>query len=109
MAAVTSPAIAARAGSCTPIHIPLYQKSYEHRIKRHNGVRDWHCLQTPYAAGASSFCNVSYNGYTLGYSASGLGGCAPDSVCRAKRRVFNPSRPTQKEKTSRGETREYSP
>jgi hypothetical protein len=47
MAAITSPAIVARSGSCTPIHIPLYQKSYGYRVKRYNGTRDWHYLQTP--------------------------------------------------------------
>jgi hypothetical protein len=60
-----------------------------------------------YAAGTPPFCNTSNNGNTSSNSASGLGGCAPDSVNRAKRRVFNPSRPTQKEKTSCGETRLY--
>jgi hypothetical protein len=77
MPAITSPSIAARASAITPVHIPLYQKSYAYRVKRYNGARDWHFLQTPYAAGASSFCNVSYNGNTNYYSASSVGGCAP--------------------------------
>jgi hypothetical protein len=77
MAAISSPSIAARCGSFTPIHIPLYQKSYGHRVKRYNGSRDWHFPQTPYATGASSFCHVNNYGYPSYGSASGLGGYAP--------------------------------
>jgi hypothetical protein len=77
MAAITSPAIAARAGSITPIHIPLYQKSYEHRIKRYNGTRDWHYLQTPYSADSASFCCVNSSGFAYSGSAVSAGGCAP--------------------------------
>jgi hypothetical protein len=82
MPAVTSPSIAARCGSITPIHIPLYQKSYGYRVKRYNGTRDSHYLQTPYSGSAASFCNVNSNGYTSSSSASGLGGCAP-AFCAA--------------------------
>jgi hypothetical protein len=107
MASITSPSIAARAGWLTNIHIPIFQKSYEYLIKRYNGVRDWHWLQTPYAAAASSVCHVHGNGHAYYNSAGYAGGCAPDSVSRATLRVFNPTLPTQKEKTSCGETREY--
>jgi hypothetical protein len=77
MPAITSPAIAARAGNITPIHVPLYQKSFIHRVKRYNGVREWYFLQTPYAAAASTFCYVNSYGYAATDTASGVGGCAP--------------------------------
>jgi hypothetical protein len=77
MAAITSPSIAARANGITPVHIPLYQKSYVYRVKRSNGSRQWHWLQTPYAAAASGFCNVSNYGIANYTSASSVGGCAP--------------------------------
>jgi hypothetical protein len=77
MTAITSPSIAARANTITPIHIPLYQKSYDRRVKRYNGARQWHWLQTPYAAGAGSFCLVYSSGSTRYTSAGSAGGCAP--------------------------------
>jgi hypothetical protein len=82
MAAITSPSIAARAGFLTNIHIPIFQKSYEYLIKRYNGARDWHWLQTPHAASAGSFCRVSTNGNTGHESAVLVGGCAP-AFCAA--------------------------
>jgi hypothetical protein len=77
MAAITSPAIAARAGWLTNVHIPIFQKSYEYLIKRYNGARDWYYLQTPSAFSAACFCIVSYNGYTNYGNAGTAGGCAP--------------------------------
>jgi hypothetical protein len=77
MAAISSPSIAARAGAIAPIHIPLYQKSYEYRAKRYNGAREWHFLQTPYAPGTSSFCHGNYSGQAGSSPAGSVGGCAP--------------------------------
>jgi hypothetical protein len=64
-------------GDGQKLHVPLYQKSYAHRIKRHNGSRDWWWLNTPYAGSAAYFCNVSYSGGAGGNNASAVGGCAP--------------------------------
>jgi hypothetical protein len=77
MAAITAPAIAARAGWLTNIHIPIFQKSYEYIIKRYNGARDWYWLQTPSAFSAANFCNVSSYGNTHYGTAGTAGGCAP--------------------------------
>jgi hypothetical protein len=102
MAAITTPAIAARAGWLTNIHIPIFQKSYEYLIKRYNGARDWWYLQTHYAAAASSFCDVHNYGNTSANLAGYVSGCAPDSVRRYTVGRLRPLRPTQKEKTSCG-------
>jgi hypothetical protein len=45
---------------CTPIQMPIYQDSYEYRIKRLNGSRQWWWLSSPTAALASSFCDCRY-------------------------------------------------
>ncbi|MDR0387283.1 MAG: hypothetical protein LBH57_04530, partial [Treponema sp.] len=42
-------------GDGQKLHIPLYQKSYAHRIKRYNGSRDWYFLCTPTAGSAAHF------------------------------------------------------
>jgi hypothetical protein len=34
-------------GDGQKLHIPLYQKSFAHRIKRYNGSRDWYFLNNP--------------------------------------------------------------
>jgi hypothetical protein len=77
MVAITSPTIAARASQITPIHIPLYQKSYVYRVKLYNGSKDNHWLQTPYAAGATYFVCVYNTGMVNGNGASGVCGVAP--------------------------------
>jgi hypothetical protein len=100
MAAITSPSIAVRCGSITPVHIPLYQKSYVYRVKRYNGSRQWHFLQTLYAAGASSFCAVGSNGTTSNYGVGSAGGCAPDSVRHAMCRPLAADVPGTEGKTS---------
>jgi hypothetical protein len=40
----------------TPIQIPIYRDSFEYRVKRLNGSRQWWWLSSPIAALASSFC-----------------------------------------------------
>jgi hypothetical protein len=77
LASDTATGSAARAGSGTPLHLPIFRDGYAHRMKRFNGSRQWWFLSTPYASGASSFCNVNNNGNTNGSSASSVGGCAP--------------------------------
>jgi hypothetical protein len=46
----------------TPIQMPIYQDSYEYRVKRLNGSRHWWWLSSPTAALASSFCLCSAGG-----------------------------------------------
>jgi hypothetical protein len=77
MTALTSPTVAARAGWITPIHFPIFQKSYKYIIKRNNGARDWWFESTPYAAAASNFCDVHYIGNAGDNVASAVGGLAP--------------------------------
>jgi hypothetical protein len=77
MAEITSPSIATRPGGITPVHIPLYQKSYAYRVKRYNGARQWHFLQTPNAATATGFAEVDGWGLAYANSAGGVGGVAP--------------------------------
>jgi hypothetical protein len=84
----------------TPIQIPIYQDSFEYRVKRLNGSRHWWWLSSPTAALASSFCNCDDGGNTHYTRASSLGGVAPDSVRRTRCRRSAPIRPPQKEKTS---------
>jgi hypothetical protein len=62
---------------CTPIQMPIYQDSFEYRIKRFNGSRQWHWLASPTAALASSFCSCHYHGGTYYLAATSLGGVAP--------------------------------
>jgi hypothetical protein len=57
--------------SGTPIQLPIYQRSYEYRIKRWNGNRYYYWLGTPYASNTSDFCGVSTIGSVNGNSASG--------------------------------------
>jgi hypothetical protein len=47
-------------GDGQKLHIPLYRDSYQHRIKRNNGSRDWWWLCTPSAGSAANFCNSYY-------------------------------------------------
>ena len=77
LASDTATSSAARAGSITPLQLPIFRDSYLHRIKRYNGNRQWHWLSTPYSAGSSSFCAVSNSGHTANYSAGSAGGVAP--------------------------------
>ena len=67
----------ANSGDGQKLHIPLYQKSYAHRIKRYNGSRDWRWLNTPSAGSAAHFAYVGTNGHTNANGASAVGGCAP--------------------------------
>jgi hypothetical protein len=62
--------------------IPLYRDSYQYRIKRYNGSRDWWWLNSPYAGSAAAFCLSSGNGNTSRDDASSVGGCAP-AFCAA--------------------------
>ena len=61
----------------TNVQFPIYQKSYEYRIKRKNGSRQWWFLSTPYSGSAASFCAMNTNGNSDNNSASSVGGCAP--------------------------------
>jgi hypothetical protein len=74
---VYDPAGSDRTAYCTPIQIPLYQKSYEYRIKRWNGARDWYFESTPSASSSSSFCVVYTTGSSGNSVASSVGGVAP--------------------------------
>jgi hypothetical protein len=62
---------------CTPIQMPIYQNSFEYRIKRLNGARQWWWLSSPTAALASSFCYCVAGGTTHYLAWSSLGGVAP--------------------------------
>ena len=61
----------------TQIQMPIYAHSYEYRIKRYNGAREWWFLATPYKPNTSHFCYVNHSGYSYNYFASGSGGVAP--------------------------------
>jgi hypothetical protein len=64
-------------GDGQKLHIPLYRDSYQHRIKRNNGSRDWWWLSSPSAAVAASFCYAGNSGTASDITASSVGGCAP--------------------------------
>jgi len=66
-----------RVGNLMPIQIPLYQRSYEYRIKRRNGYRDWYWTQTPSASSAAHFCGCCGGGDADDVSASAACGVAP--------------------------------
>ena len=60
------------------IHFPIYQKSAVFRVKRFNGVRQWHWLGSPRAGAAAHFCLVDGIGITSHHYASiTAGGVAP--------------------------------
>ena len=61
----------------TPIQIPLFQGSYEYRIRRLNGTRRWYWTQTPSAASSSAFALVAGIGNVNFTNAGSVGGCAP--------------------------------
>jgi len=77
MVAITSPAIAARAGWNTNVQFPIYAMCGAHRIKRYNGARQWWFLQTPAAYSSATFAIINGNGNTGSSNASSVGGCAP--------------------------------
>jgi hypothetical protein len=64
-------------GDGQKLHVPLYQKSYAHRIKRHNGSRNLWWLNSPGSDSLFSFCYVRGEGTLSGGSASLAGGCSP--------------------------------
>jgi hypothetical protein len=64
-------------GDGQKLHIPLYRDSYQYRIKRYNGSRDWWWLCSPASGSAASFCYSGSNGVASSYTASSVGGCAP--------------------------------
>ena len=66
-----------RSGYATPVHFPIYQKSYARRIKRWNGSRDWYFEATPYSGSSATFTSVDSYGGSYGNTASAVGGCAP--------------------------------
>jgi len=61
------------------VQFPLYQKSFDHRIKRRNGSRAWWWLQTPCADSSTRFCYAHSTGYADFFHAGGTtyGGVAP--------------------------------
>ncbi|MDR2510099.1 MAG: DUF6273 domain-containing protein [Spirochaetaceae bacterium] len=73
----------------TQIQMPIFAQSYEYRIKRYNGARQWWFLATPYKPNTSSFCYVNDSGNSDNSFASGTGGVAPDSVSHAMCRSFD--------------------
>jgi hypothetical protein len=77
MAAITAPAIAARAGWITPVQFPIFSKSYAYRIKRWNGARDWWWELTPTAANSTTSAIVHANGNAHYVTASTVGCVAP--------------------------------
>jgi hypothetical protein len=64
-------------GDGQKLHIPLYRDSYQYRIKRYNGGRDWWWLNSPSSGSAAYFCYVYTNGAANYHNASAVGGCAP--------------------------------
>jgi hypothetical protein len=62
----------------TNVQFPIYAKSGVYRIKRKNGSRWWWWEHTPWASGATNFCNVNNNG-NANYNNAGNtdGGVAP--------------------------------
>jgi hypothetical protein len=64
-------------GDGQKLHIPLYRDSYQHRIKRYNGSRDWYWLCTPNAGSAAYFCGAYGNGIAYDNTAGSVGGYAP--------------------------------
>jgi hypothetical protein len=77
MPAITSPSIAARMGSATPIQYPIYRDTYAYRVKRFNGSRDWWWESVPVCASAASFADIPNYGGASYSNASSVGGCAP--------------------------------
>jgi hypothetical protein len=59
------------------VHLPIYQKGSQYRVKRWNGARDWWWLSSPSASSAAYFCNCFSYGDSYYYSASAVGGVAP--------------------------------
>jgi hypothetical protein len=59
------------------LHIPLYQKSYAYRIKRHNGLLDWWLLNTPVSSSTANFCHAHRFGSVRNHEASEVGGISP--------------------------------
>lgn len=58
------------------VHIPYYQDA-ENRVKLRDGEPDWWWLASPYAANATSFCDVLYRGHSDYWGASSSYGVAP--------------------------------
>jgi hypothetical protein len=64
-------------GDGQKLHIPLYQKSWDCRIKRYNGSREHYFLNTPISSSAADFCVVHSSGFApYGYASTVLG-CSP--------------------------------
>jgi hypothetical protein len=62
----------------TNVQFPIYAKSGVYRIKRKNGSRWWWWEHTPWASGATNFCDVSYYGDAdCVYASNTDGGVAP--------------------------------
>jgi hypothetical protein len=62
---------------CTPIQIPLYQRSFEYRCKKYNGSRHWWWESSPWAGGTTHFTTGLGSGDAAYGSATGAGGVAP--------------------------------
>ena len=66
-----------RAGWNTNVQLPIFAKSYKHRIKRYNGARMWWWESTPTGYFAAAFCGSHSTGGAASASAGSVGGCAP--------------------------------
>jgi hypothetical protein len=64
------------------VHLPIYQKGSQYRVKRWNGARQWWWLSSPSASSAANFCPCNYYGYSYYNNASAVGGVAP-AFCAA--------------------------
>ena len=64
-------------GADVSVHLPIYQKGSQYRIKRWNGSRGWWWLSSPSASAAACYCSCCCDGLGSCGAASAVGGVAP--------------------------------
>jgi hypothetical protein len=67
----------------TNVQYPIYQKSFDKRIKKFNGSRQWWWESSALASGATYFCGVSDSGYASYAIASNTDGGVAPAFCVA--------------------------
>ena len=65
----------------TNIQYPIYRDSSYYRCKKYNGSRAWWWEATPHASFSTTFCDVSYYGYSYGNHASDSNGGVAPAFC----------------------------
>jgi hypothetical protein len=77
LVADTATAGVARSAWNTNVQLPLFAKSFKHRIKKYNGARMWWWESAPAGFSAARFALVHNHGDAGHDNASAIGGCAP--------------------------------